>query len=163
MCRRNHWSNESKRLCDVTVRLQTSAPYMITGMMHPLYNLILDDRDIQESQILRSRIFMQPRASSILLWTSWSFSPLESIQDPRYTNETTLCVMIAYYRAPEVFSLSILSLCLFDFITCNSMNCTGWAKKRGHGLIAIILSNLKRFQKLFLLEDTLVNLQLNGY
>ena len=40
--------------------------------------------------------------------------------------------------------------------------CTGWAKKRRHRLIAIILSNLNRFT-IFSLEDSLVNLQLNGY
>jgi len=37
---------------------------------------------------------------------------------------------------------------------------TGWAKKRGH--VTIILSVLNRFKK-FLFEDSLVNLQLNGY
>ena len=37
---------------------------------------------------------------------------------------------------------------------------TGWAKKRGHRLITIILSNLTTF---FSLQDSIVNLQLNGY
>jgi len=40
---------------------------------------------------------------------------------------------------------------------------TGWAKKRGHRLMTIILSNLNRFTKFFSLEDSLVNFQLNGY
>jgi len=38
----------------------------------------------------------------------------------------------------------------------------GGPKKRGHILMTIILSNLNRF-KMFSLEDSLVNLQLNGY
>jgi len=46
----HHWSNASKHLCDATVRLQTSASHMITGMMYTLYNLILVGRDIQEFQ-----------------------------------------------------------------------------------------------------------------
>jgi len=40
---------------------------------------------------------------------------------------------------------------------------TGWAKKLGHGLMAIILSILGRCKNFFSLEDSLVNLQLNGY
>jgi len=39
---------------------------------------------------------------------------------------------------------------------------TGWAKKRDYRLMTIILSNLHRFKKKSL-EDSLVNLQLNGY
>ena len=31
---------------------------------------------------------MQLRDSSILLWTSWSFPPLESVQDQRYTKDS---------------------------------------------------------------------------
>ena len=42
---------------------------------------------------------------------------------------------------------------------------TGWAKKRGHRLMTIILSVLilNQFKKFFSPEDSLVNLQLNGY
>ena len=32
-CRRHHWSNASKRLCDATVRLQTWALYVITDVI----------------------------------------------------------------------------------------------------------------------------------
>jgi len=39
---------------------------------------------------------------------------------------------------------------------------TGWAKKSGHRLLTLILSSLKRFLKKPL-EDSSVNLQLNGY
>jgi len=38
-----------------------------------------------------------------------------------------------------------------------------WAKKRGHRLVTTILSILNRFKNFFSLEDSLVNLQLNGY
>jgi len=38
----------------------------------------------------------------------------------------------------------------------------GGPKKRGHRLMTIILSNLNRFKN-FLLQDSLVNSQLNGY
>ena len=38
MCRRHHWSNASKHLRDATVRLQTSAPYVNTGMIYTLYD-----------------------------------------------------------------------------------------------------------------------------
>ena len=40
---------------------------------------------------------------------------------------------------------------------------TGWGKKRGHRVMTVILSNLNRFTEFFPLEDSLVNLQLNGY
>ena len=40
---------------------------------------------------------------------------------------------------------------------------TGWAKKRGHRLMTIILSNLNRFAQFFSLEDSLVNWKVNGY
>jgi len=40
---------------------------------------------------------------------------------------------------------------------------TGWAKKRGHRLITIILSNLNGFKTFLLLEDSLVNLQINAH
>ena len=40
--------------------------------------------------------------------------------------------------------------------------CTGWDRKRGHRLMTTILSILNRFKKKSL-EDSLVNLQLNGY
>ena len=43
----------------------------------------------------------------------------------------------------------------------NDDDYTGW-EKRGHRLITIILSNLNRFT-IFLLDDSLVSLQLNGY
>ena len=39
---------------------------------------------------------------------------------------------------------------------------TGWAKKVGHGLVTVILSNRNRFKN-YLLEDSLVNLLLNRY
>ena len=39
---------------------------------------------------------------------------------------------------------------------------TGWAKKRGHRLMTMLLSNLNRFFKNSL-EDSLVYLQLNEY
>jgi len=38
---------------------------------------------------------------------------------------------------------------------------TGWAKKLGHRLLAIILSNLNRLKNS--LEDSWVNLELKGY
>jgi len=40
-------------------------------------------------------------------------------------------------------------------------SCTGWAKKRGHRLMNIILSNSNGFKKR--LEDSWVNLQLAEY
>ena len=40
---------------------------------------------------------------------------------------------------------------------------TGWAKKRGQRLVAVILSVLDRFKKSFSPKDSSVNLQLNGY
>jgi len=42
---------------------------------------------------------------------------------------------------------------------------TKWAKKRGHRLMTIILSNLifYRFQKFFHWKILLINLQLNGH
>jgi len=40
-------------------------------------------------------------------------------------------------------------------------NSTGWVKKRNPRPMTVILSNLNRLKKL--LEDSLVNLQLNGY
>ena len=43
-----------------------------------------------------------------------------------------------------------------------SGNYTGWAKKQGHRLVTIILSILNRFKN-FLLEGSLLNLQLNGH
>jgi len=39
---------------------------------------------------------------------------------------------------------------------------TGWAKKRGHRLMTILLLNLNRLKN-FSLGDSLVNLHLNGY
>jgi len=49
LCRR-YWSNTSKHLCDATVRLQMSVPYVITGIMYTLYNLILIGRGVHDSR-----------------------------------------------------------------------------------------------------------------
>ena len=51
------------------------------------------------------------------------------------------------------------SLCLHAY----GRRSTGWAKKRDHTLTTIILSSRNRLKKSFSLEDSLVNLQLNGY
>ena len=68
LCRR-YWSNASKHLCDATVRLQMSVAEVYT----------IPDSTVQG--------FMQVHASSIFVWTSWSFPPLQCIQDPTYTKE----------------------------------------------------------------------------
>jgi len=47
-------------------------------------------------------------------------------------------------------------------VSRNDMHCRVGDKNRRHRLMTIILSNLNRFKK-NLLEDSSVNLQLNGY
>jgi len=74
----------------------------------------------------------------------------------------------------KYFSQPILRLLLRNVESANCAKTAVWSvglhfryyrvgQKTGHRLIAIILSNRNRFTKNFSLEDSLVNLQLNGY